>query len=179
MQCAHVQLRLVERLYGELDEVDRAAIDEHLASCAACRQHAAALQETAGALDRHTVELPEVNVLAVLDEWSRRERRRRIARTGGALLALAASLLVMAALLFDIEIDRHHLSVRWGQAPHPFPTPFSAVSHQLAADSSWALRQRVLRGGLEALGDIPPLDSSSSSNDTLRAGSFYHSSKEP
>ncbi len=179
MQCTHVQSRLVERLYGELSQADSAAMDEHLASCGVCRQQAAALQETAGALDRHTVDLPELNVLTVLDEWSRRERQRRLVRTGGVCLALAASLLLMTRLLFDVEVDRHHLSLRWGHPQQPSPAQVDAAPYQLAADSSWELRQRVLRGGFEALDGLAAPSPQPSTSDTLRARSFYHHHEEP
>ena len=97
---------------GTLDPADRAAFEEHLGGCAACRARVADMQRTADLL--RTVpaqEMPEPVTVAddVPDELlpallrrAGRERRRRralVATLAGVAAAALAALLVGAAVL--------------------------------------------------------------------------------
>lgn len=58
MSCADVQALLVDLLYGELDEDDRACLSAHLERCADCGAAWFKLRSVAAALDRWTAPAP-------------------------------------------------------------------------------------------------------------------------
>ncbi|MCL7429373.1 zf-HC2 domain-containing protein [Streptomyces sp. YS415] len=51
VDCQHARHAIAARLFGSLDEPERAAVDEHLDSCADCRGEFLELREVLPALD--------------------------------------------------------------------------------------------------------------------------------
>lgn len=94
---------------GGLDPDERAGLHAHLDGCAACREVAAELAETAGALaaiDHETVHqtasVPPVLAARVLgalhDDAATAHRRRRRVVVGSAITAIAAAVALVVAL---------------------------------------------------------------------------------
>ncbi|MFJ8186564.1 zf-HC2 domain-containing protein [Streptomyces sp. NPDC096105] len=51
MECEHARYAIAARLFGSLEEPERAAVDEHLGSCEECREEYLELGEVLPALD--------------------------------------------------------------------------------------------------------------------------------
>jgi len=73
MSCADVRNRLVDLLYAELREEDRAVLSAHLEHCAECRAAWLELRSVSSALDRWTVAAPEAIAERVLATLAIRE----------------------------------------------------------------------------------------------------------
>jgi hypothetical protein len=78
MQCEQLNERLADYWAGALTEAERAAVETHVATCAACRREAAELGETWRALGTIPDEAPspalESRFNAMLDAWRDGER---------------------------------------------------------------------------------------------------------
>jgi HEAT repeats/Putative zinc-finger len=78
MQCEQLNERLADYWAGALTEAERAAVEAHVATCAACRREAAELGETWRALGTLPDESPspalEQRFTAMLDAWRDGER---------------------------------------------------------------------------------------------------------
>lgn len=99
-----VRTLAAEYALGTLDAGERAAVDQHLAECAACRAHVAADQVVLDALGRSAPHVaPPASlrdrVLAAATAPGRAEARPRAAATAGPMRAwlIAASVLLMIA----------------------------------------------------------------------------------
>jgi anti-sigma factor RsiW len=89
------------RLYGELDPAEERRLEEHLATCAACRAFGDELAGSLGALARSVARADDLDLawrtgLAAQVHGERSRRRLRTLATFAA--GLAAGLLAMAAL---------------------------------------------------------------------------------
>jgi hypothetical protein len=73
MSCANVRAGLVDLLYAELDEDNRAGVSTHLEECAECWTAWLELRSVASALDRWTVPAPRGIAERVLAELAIRE----------------------------------------------------------------------------------------------------------
>jgi anti-sigma factor RsiW len=87
------------RLYGETDETERRALDEHLAGCADCRAYALELEQGLGALRARRAERDDLPA-----GW--RERLGEVAHarlSRGRLLAFVAGLAAGIAVAFALR----------------------------------------------------------------------------
>ena len=85
--CQSARERISLHLDGELSEFEQLALHEHLASCGACRAHAAALAEVSDGLRSAPLEQPEFPV--VLPYRPRIRVPLRTARAAAAVVAVA------------------------------------------------------------------------------------------
>jgi anti-sigma factor RsiW len=109
MDCNEVRTHLVDRRRGRLPAEVSAAVDEHLAACAACRHEDAADAQLSVLLEQH---LPRPRTPASLkgaleDRWLEPGERRRApprwARMGRTLATMSAG----AALALAVEVGWH------------------------------------------------------------------------
>ena len=123
MNCNEVKPRLIEAVYGEVPAEFRAAFEEHLAGCPACRLEYERLEQADKALDL----VPETTAAVDLSRLYRvatarsRQSSRRWRR---AAIAAAVVLLVVSALAMSrgrIELGPERLVISWrasGGQPH-------------------------------------------------------------
>lgn len=100
--CAEWEPLLLDRAAGELDAAGDLRLDEHLASCAACRAESAALGEALALAELPPASEAERRALAGADRaalatWKRSAGRRRSVGAAAAALAVAAAALVFVA----------------------------------------------------------------------------------
>jgi hypothetical protein len=119
MNCSDVHQRLPNFLYGDADPQEASAIQEHLKDCQDCRKDQLNLQRLRLALDAVPAPAVTVDLQQVYQSASLRQARklRRWRQAACALCALAALLLVAVFLRFEIRVEGHQLSVRWGAVP--------------------------------------------------------------
>jgi hypothetical protein len=107
-QCDDSRMKeaLVALLYDELDGRERADIEAHLASCAACRQEASALRALRLELPAWTPPERELG-FAIVDRTARTERvtRPRWALPAWGLAAAAALVLAAGAAIANLEVS--------------------------------------------------------------------------
>src|SRR5262245_40105283 len=111
--CSMPQQDLVLYLYGELPPARRAAVEDHIGGCSACRTDLASLGETMAAIEKiRPARLDEMGSEVDWDrEWERLERRirsigsvssRGAARFAPPMLLKAAAVLLVAGASFAI-----------------------------------------------------------------------------
>jgi hypothetical protein len=133
MRCAAVREQLAAFLYGDLGPEDSARVQEHLASCAVCRREEAALAQLRQLLDGvpappvpdRPVDLPGLYRQVAAHQAARLRRWRR-----SVLAACAAAAALVALVLlphFELRVEGHQLTLRWGATPAspdlPAPQP--------------------------------------------------------
>ena len=120
MNCSQARAQLPALLYGDLRPEEAGPVQAHLASCAACRGEAAALQQVRHALDTLPVPPLHLDLSGLYREAAVREKqRRRRWRRAAVLLAVASA----AALVFvfrsswELRLERYQVVLRWGSPP--------------------------------------------------------------
>src|SRR5215471_2076091 len=100
MNCASVQDKLPELLYGDLQPEETAAVRHHLQSCPACRREEAALRQVRRLLDAVPVPEVSVNLTHLYRQTAERQqlRARRWRRVAVLAFGAAAALLALAVL---------------------------------------------------------------------------------
>ena len=108
LSCDDIRLELSARLDGEVDETTSALLDEHLATCAACRAHedelrsikrAVALQAATPVRDL----APAITTRITRDAYGKRRERRSLLRT--AIAAAAVTVLVLSGAVLPWRDD--------------------------------------------------------------------------
>lgn len=108
---------------GRLDAAERAAVDEHLANCAACREDLQAEREIAALLGSDSADMEATRALQRLQARKRRDKPWHIpawiGRLGWLLTgsALAASLIAIVAVPRFVRADYHTLGAPAAEAP--------------------------------------------------------------
>ncbi len=135
MTCPDVRARLVDLLYGELDEVDRAAVNGHLEPCADCRAAWSEVRSVASVLDRWTVPVPGGVAERVLARLAIREAgaARAQGHTLGtphllAFLLTGAAAAVMSLLLVGGALLQEQTSLEVGVAGAVWTAFFGVAS---------------------------------------------------
>jgi hypothetical protein len=118
MKCTDVRAALPLLIYGE-PSPQEAALREHLANCAECRQEQHALQGVRRLLDNAPVPHVAVDVHQLHRSAAERQLRRarnwrRVALT---MSGLAAVLLFAIFLRMQIRLEGNQLLVSWGEPP--------------------------------------------------------------
>lgn len=120
MSCLQIHDELPALLYGELSPQQAARIEEHLATCPACRAELAACKHTRALLDQVPAPAVDVNAARILQREAlrqlgrlRRWRRLAILTTGAA----AAIGLLLVGLNLDVRVEAHQVVLRWGSPP--------------------------------------------------------------
>jgi hypothetical protein len=134
---------LVAFLYDEIDPVERADFEGHLATCARCRGELASLRAVRPALRRWTPPEPARPFVVVpSDEAAARRTVKSWLRGLPVWTQAAAAMLVLGvsagAANLDVHYDRNGLSVRtgWSRAVRGGPAGTSGVLDQEAASAS-------------------------------------------
>lgn len=116
MKCTDVRAALPLLIYGDAGQQE-SALQQHLASCAACRREQQALEGVRRMLDGESAPPVEVDLSrlhrSIADRQAQRLRRWR--RIAGAFGAIAAALLLVIGLRLEVRLDASQLIVRWGE----------------------------------------------------------------
>jgi hypothetical protein len=125
MNCPDVRARLPALAYGDLGPTEAAAVEEHLAKCAECRQEVACLRGVRRLLDAAPAPAVSVDVAAVYRRAAERQARsarrwRRIACAAG--VGLAAAIALAVGLRLEVRVEAQQVVLRWGAPPAP-PAP--------------------------------------------------------
>lgn len=132
MSCTQAREHLALLLYGDLDRVTAAAVQEHLAGCPACRTEYAELRRLRQALD--ALPAPAVQVdLPRLFQTAARRQARRWRRAALLVGAAAAALLLVLLTRLEVRVEAQQLVVRWGTTPtdgQVSPTPVADLPPQ-------------------------------------------------
>ncbi|HEY1599098.1 MAG TPA: zf-HC2 domain-containing protein [Pirellulales bacterium] len=151
MRCQELSELILLLVYDELGVADQALVEEHLASCPACRAELSALQATQRLLDLTPARQTQVDLAAVCLRIADRERRSRAWRRWGlGVTSLAASLVALAAVrLLHVEFAPGHVVVAWRQPSPVPPEPAEAPAGQGggAADIQYAATERAATDG--------------------------------
>jgi anti-sigma factor RsiW len=158
MNCTQVRELLPNWLYGDLEPELTKAVDEHLQSCAACREEETLLAEVRRLLDHAPAPKIRVHVPRILLEARQRtqKRLRRWRRAALILGSVAAVLLVVLCLKLEIHTDGHQLVVRWGpvvaaQGQLPAPKEIERPAAPLAKPQVTAAEMKLVKDLLHAL----------------------------
>lgn len=113
-RCNHIGAMLTEYVSGDLTPDERTMVDDHLASCPACRAELALARDlTAGLATLPTAACPDHvsrNIMALVDADARPvHRRQRATWWSAAVLA--------AAVLLAVVLPRHAPNPTEGVAP--------------------------------------------------------------
>jgi hypothetical protein len=123
---------LVGFLYDEVTPAERAAIEAHLAACAACRREVEELRGVRGHLAGWTPPEPELGFRIVRDAPPRARWTGWRAPAWGFGLAAAATLVLAAAAAvahLEVRYDAQGVTVRTGwRAPAAEPVPLTATA---------------------------------------------------
>jgi anti-sigma factor RsiW len=160
---------LVALLYDELDGRERADIEAHLASCAACRQEASALRALRLELPAWTPPERELG-FAIVDRTARSERvtRSAWALPAWGLAAAAALVLAAGAAIANLEVSygADGFRVRTGWSRSQPETAAAAVaptqSHEWRAELAGLerrLRAELGAGPVRTVSSAPRPDS--------------------
>jgi hypothetical protein len=130
MNCSAVRDHLPLYVYGDLPEDVSDLVRQHLIGCAACRREHAGLLEVRQLLDATPAPAVSVDIAGVYQHAaeqaaSRQRRWRRIAVAGWG--AVAAVLLVALFCRFEVHVEGHQLTLRWGNPPAAPVPPSPAV----------------------------------------------------
>lgn len=162
MNCEEAKRHFIESVYGELDPRRPAGLEQHLASCAACRNKLGELKQSREWLDLLAEKPVHLDANAVLEQAAgravRRSRRWRLAAV--AATGVAACLLAVMLSGVRVEWDRTHVVVAWGHGggrdalvQRREPGSGSSGSPAVAEADPWpALRQQGER--LAALDEL-------------------------
>jgi anti-sigma factor RsiW len=127
MNCTRARALLAALVYGDLPPAQTAAVEKHLAGCAACNRERHDLQEVRRLLDAPAPAV-RVDVQRLYREATARQQRsaRRWRHAAVTLLAVAAAALFVLALRLEVRWEAHQVTLRWGTpevAPAPAPVP--------------------------------------------------------
>jgi len=153
---------LIAYLYGEIEPVQRAAFEGHIATCERCRRELADLQDVRQRLQEWPTPDAEITSLPAEQLVTRSFESPRRGRVLAALREIPAWAQVAAALLFlgvsagianlDVRFDNHGVSVHtgWSRA-----VPTLTASNQpgpagAAADAAWRADMDALERRLRA-----------------------------
>jgi len=143
--CGRIRNELPAYLYGELAAEGTTALEQHLATCAACRDEQAALRETRKLLERwetpRCVEDPRQLARSIAELARTQERSSPQVRRGrlvrwSAILSGAA-----AALVFSLSVLSTQAAFADGTFQISFHLPGTAPT---ASGSSWDERMRTI-----------------------------------
>lgn len=146
--------RLLDYLYGELPDGERAGFERHLDECDACRAGLAQLGQTRLALSSWSPPESELGFRIVRNPPREPRRSAWVFRPAWGLAAAAVLVLAVAAAISNVEVryDRDGFVVRtgWVRGGSPVPPGASAVS-TVAASEQWEADVRLLDARLQQL----------------------------
>jgi len=119
MNCAQAQARLLDWCYRDLPTDIAGDVEKHLTGCLDCQKARAALAGLGRLLDQ-AMAPPHVNVdIAKLygEAHRRRLKRTRRWRLATALAGLAAAVVLLFIVKWEVRVDGQQVVLRWGTAP--------------------------------------------------------------
>src|SRR5262245_37069416 len=143
--CGRIRNELSAYLYGELAPEGTTALEQHLASCAACRDELAGLRETRKLLERW--ETPRASedprqLARSIAELARAEERPAPRARRGKLVRWSAILSgAAAALVFTLSVFNTQATVADGGFQLSFRLPGTAAT---ASGPAWEDRVRAI-----------------------------------
>jgi hypothetical protein len=146
---------LVGHLYGELEPSERRALDEHLATCAECREELESFRATRGYLSSWAPPQPDLGFQIVRSQPAPTRRLWRVSPAWG-LAAAAMLVMAVAAAIANVEVrntsDGLVVRTGWSRAPaEQSVQPASLQSMASASDlEQVTLRLRALEAQLAA-----------------------------
>jgi hypothetical protein len=119
MKCTDVRAALPLLIYGEPSADEKAALNAHLAGCAACRRERLALEGVRRLLDSAPVPPVEVDLPRLYQTQAARQAQRLRRWRRAALIAgtVAALLLLVVGLRLEVHLESGQMVVRWGEPP--------------------------------------------------------------
>lgn len=147
MKCNEMPEKLVTFLYGEMDETEAKAIENHLDSCVACRESYEELKSTSQLLNRWEAPEPDLNMIFVKDPksfwavWKDRFAQMSWGRrfTMGIPAIAAACLVVMALLNTQVNKRQDGWNIQFSLVPRQ-----SNIDQTLFTDALEQNRQETL-----------------------------------
>lgn len=136
MKCEHVENKLPFYVEGDLDAVDRAGIDAHLATCDACRTSLAAYAQLESFLsDRRTLVPPASRTAARVAGRLGFGKRRKVLRALVSMPALLSAAFVATGVLLIVVGNPFRILLdRFTSAPRLHATGWSeAITRQVVA----------------------------------------------
>lgn len=125
MKCENREELLVASLYGELSGEEEERVQDHIASCAECREEWETLQSTAGLLRQweDTDSPVRYRMAAPPIETERRSSRssrktgllRRLRRSTAPAYIVAAAALLLVVFNLNLSVDNGRLTVGFGR----------------------------------------------------------------
>jgi hypothetical protein len=116
MNCEQAKRHFIESVYGELDTRQRAPLEQHLASCEACRGKLTRLEQSRKLLDVLGEKPVRIEAEAVLERAGRRALHSSRRWRRGALATAAVAACLLAVMLSGLRVEWHatYLVVAWG-----------------------------------------------------------------
>ncbi len=157
MKCTDVRTALPLLLYGDVSAEKKAALNDHLAGCPACRRERQALEGVRCLLDSAPVppvevDLPRLYQTQAARQTQRLRRWRRVALVAGTVAAL---LLLAVGLRLEVRLELGQMVLRWGDPPsstsNGTATPIQVTDKQDAYASETEAELRVLSDLIHAL----------------------------
>jgi hypothetical protein len=129
MNCTQARADLAALVYGDLSPAVVAAVEKHLAGCAACSREWHGLQEVRRLLDAAPTPAVQVDMRRLYQQATARQQRsaRRWRRAAVALLGVAALALIVLGLRLEVCWEAHQVTLRWG-TPEVLPVPSSPLA---------------------------------------------------
>jgi hypothetical protein len=153
MKCTDARAVLPLLIYGELEPKEQAALQDHLAHCAACRRERQALTSVRKLLDAAPVPRVAVDLPRLYQTQADRQALRSWRRVAVVAAAVAALLLLAVWLRLEVRLGSDQLVVRWGAPPDTAPTPIppQLTASQTALPPETEAELRVLSDLIHAL----------------------------
>lgn len=116
MNCSEIAEMMVSELCGEIQEEQRAVLEEHIQTCRDCKNQQSEFRAIFG-LVRQLPQREWDETLHIKDLLRRDQRWKTIVFSKAALWVLALSLAVTAVSFLPIrwEVSAHAFSLRWGK----------------------------------------------------------------
>jgi anti-sigma factor RsiW len=129
MNCTQARAHLAALVYGDLPPAQTAAVEKHLAGCAACTRERHELQAVRRLLDAAPAPAVQVDMRRLYRQANARQQRstRRWRRAAVALLGVAVLALIVFGLRLEVCWEAHQVTLRWG-TPEVVPLPASTVA---------------------------------------------------
>jgi hypothetical protein len=148
MTCSEVRARLPLWLYGDVNDGDERAIQNHLAHCPPCRRVRQGLENARTLLDAAPVAETAVDLAAIFRRAAAEQERqtRRWRRVARATVGLAAAVLVGLLLTrAEVRVGDGQLVLRWGVPAAADPSRPGGAAPAVAAPPALADVQERLR----------------------------------
>lgn len=139
MKCSDIKLMLMDFLYGEISDEDKALLQDHLAQCSICHDEVEALQHTSKMLQHWEDVDPRLNLVFVHESqsvWSRLIQWLPISSKKlayGLAIGFAIVIMLLSIANIDLSYREGHFSLKMGLLPRKEIQPTSTPNDELIA----------------------------------------------